>query len=162
MSDMLVRLYDLPALPPSGVVGDSGIRIRRAMAYELVPVTRWVSATFGPGWEGECAVCFARQPISCFIAVKDERVVGFACYETTCRGFFGPTGVDEAQRGQGIGTRLLLECLHDMRNIGYGYAVIGGAGPVDFYVKTVGAVPIEGSKPGIYPDGLRSQDTTAT
>jgi GNAT superfamily N-acetyltransferase len=162
MSDMLVRLYDLPPLPAAVGAGDSGIRIRRAMAYELLPVTRWVSATFGIGWEGECAVCFARQPISCFIALKDDRIVGFACYETTFRGYFGPTGVEEAQRGQGIGTRLLLACLHDMRNIGYGYAIIGGAGPADYYRKTVGAVPIEGSEPGMYPPWLKSEDPPST
>jgi hypothetical protein len=37
-----------------------------------------------------------------------------------------------------------------MRQAGYGYAIIGGVGPADFYVKTVGATPIEGSEPGIY------------
>ncbi|MEK7784776.1 MAG: hypothetical protein AAB658_05015, partial [Chloroflexota bacterium] len=30
------------------------------------------------------------------------------------------------------------------------HAVIGWAGPVEFYAKTVGAVAIEGSEPGIY------------
>ena len=33
---------------------------------------------------------------------------------------------------------------------GYGYAIIGGVGPAEFYAKTVGAIPIEGSEPGIY------------
>ena len=33
---------------------------------------------------------------------------------------------------------------------GYGYAIIGDAGPMDFYNKTVGAVAIPGSYPGVY------------
>jgi hypothetical protein len=43
-----------------------------------------------------------------------------------------------------------LACLEDMRQAGYGYAIIGGVGPAEFYAKTVGAVAIEGSEPGIY------------
>ena len=58
------------------------------------------------------------------------------------RGFFGPTGVDPAYRGKGIGKALLLKCLEAMRNEGYGYAVIGGAGPVNFYEKCCGATVI--------------------
>ena len=39
-----------------------------------------------------------------------------------------------------------------MRDEGYAYAIIGGAGPVKFYSKVVGAEIIEGSVPGIYAD----------
>jgi hypothetical protein len=39
-----------------------------------------------------------------------------------------------------------------MRDEGYGYAIIGSAGPVDFYNKMSGATVIEGSVPGIYKD----------
>ena len=31
-----------------------------------------------------------------------------------------------------------------------GYAIIGGVGPAAFYAGVAGAVPIEGSTPGIY------------
>jgi hypothetical protein len=37
-----------------------------------------------------------------------------------------------------------------MRQQGYGYAIIGGVGPADYYSKAVGAVPIDGSEPGVY------------
>jgi hypothetical protein len=43
-----------------------------------------------------------------------------------------------------------------MASIGYGYAIIGGVGPTEFYEKVVRAVPIEGSSPGIYRDRLRN------
>ena len=62
--------------------------------------------------------------------------------------------MDESLRGKGAGAALLLACLHDMATLGYGYAVIGGAGPVAFYEKVCGATVIEGSVPGIYKDML--------
>ncbi len=43
-----------------------------------------------------------------------------------------------------------MRCLEAMRDEGYGYAVIGSAGPVNFYNKCCGATVIEGSIPGIY------------
>ena len=37
-----------------------------------------------------------------------------------------------------------------MRQQGFGYAIIGGVGPTAYYSKAVGAVPIDGSEPGVY------------
>ena len=82
--------------------------------------------------------------------IERGKILGFACHDATCRNFFGPTGVEAAARNKGIGAALLLACLEDMRQAGYGYAIIGGVGPAEFYTKTVGAVAIEGSEPGIY------------
>jgi hypothetical protein len=90
------------------------------------------------------------NPVSCYIAVKEERLIGFACYDATALGYFGPTGVEESQRGKGTGRALLLACLLDMRIKGYGYAVIGFVGPAEFYRKAVGAVEIPDSTPGIW------------
>ena len=53
-------------------------------------------------------------------------------------------------RNKGVGKALLFACLEDMRAQGFAYAIIGGVGPAEFYAKTVGAVAIEGSAPGIY------------
>ena len=68
----------------------------------------------------------------------------------------GPTGVAEKMRGRGIGTALLLACLYGLQDLGYTYAIIGGAGPVDFYKNAVGAIdiPIDEGK-GIY--GLKEE-----
>jgi GNAT superfamily N-acetyltransferase len=63
--------------------------------------------------------------------------------------------VDETYRGRGIGKALLLACLHDMWAQGYGYAIIGWAGPVDFYIRAVGAIVIPDSSPGIYRGMLK-------
>ena len=123
-------------------------------------VVDWVNQEFGAEWASECDVAFAKQPVSCIIAVQDGKLLGFACYDVTCKGFFGPTGVTAEARGQGVGRALLLAALHGLAEMGYAYAIIGGAGPVDFYQKTVGAIEIEGSVPGIYRDRLPAGDQT--
>ena len=153
MPDMLVRLY---ALPDHNRILKDGNVVRRAAAYEKAAILHWIGQNFSTQWASEADVAFSRQPISCFIALDQERVVGFACYEATCRGYFGPSGVLEAYRGQGLGTRLLLECLRSMKEMGYAYAIIGGVGPKDFYAKAVGAIEIPDSTPGIYTARLEA------
>jgi GNAT superfamily N-acetyltransferase len=155
MPDMLVKLYDLPEVSPLvQQLAAGGIVVRHAMAYEKHLVVGWVRNTFDEGWASECEVAFSNHPVSCFIAVEAGRVVGFACHDSTCKNFFGPTGVSESHRGRGIGKVLFLACLHDMAAQGYAYAIIGGVGPAEFYANAAGATIIEGSTPGIYRDPL--------
>jgi hypothetical protein len=157
MPDMLVKLYGLPDLGAALARQEGrGVMIRRALAPEKAEVTAWVKRHWGGGWASECEVAFARQPVACILATRAERILGFSCYECTCRGFFGPTGVLAPERGQGSGAALLLAALHSLRALGYGYAIIGSAGAdvESFYAKTVGATVIEGSTPGVYAGGL--------
>jgi GNAT superfamily N-acetyltransferase len=150
MPDMLVKLYNLQDTDAKlKQIAAAGIEIRRAMSPEKKLIIDWVRQNF-EGWVSECEVSFTNHPISCYIAVENGQLLGFGCYDTTCKNFFGPTGVDDKQRGRGIGKGLLLACLEAMKANGYGYAIIGGAGPVDFYEKAAGATVIEGSTPGIY------------
>ena len=149
--DYLVNLSHLrpdPALDARMV--QAGVTIRRPLAPEARLVTGWVAEKFGNGWSSEVAVALTRQPPTCFIATRERRLVGFACHESIARGFFGPTGVDEDARGLGIGHALLLACLFDLKTMGYGYAIIGDVGPSAFYEKTVNAMPIPNSAPGVY------------
>jgi len=156
MPDMLVKLYALPPLEPVLEAQHAkGVTIRRALAPEKHLVLEWIARHFSAFWASECDVAFNNAPVSCFIATQDDCLRGFACYDATCLDFFGPTGVNEAARGQGIGEALLLACLHAMRQIGYGYAIIGGAGPTEFYEKAAGAQIIPDSSPGIYLGMLR-------
>ncbi len=157
---MLVRLYDLPEPSPHiRALHHAGIELRRALAPERHVVVSWVREQFGEGWASECEVSFARLPISCFRAQRGQEILGFACYDATAKAFFGPTGVLERERKQGIGTALLLVTLHAMAGEGYAYAIIGAAGPADFYANAVDAVPIAGSTPGIYAHLLRGRHT---
>ena len=148
MSDLLVRLYDLP--DPAKDRPVAGVMVRRALPPERARVLTWVERTFNERWASECAVALSGHPITTWIAVRDNAIVGFACAEATAKGFFGPTGVAEAERGKGIGVALLLAALRGMREAGYAYAIIGSAGPADFYAKHCGAIEIPDSTPGMY------------
>jgi len=64
----------------------------------------------------------------------------------------------ESERGKGIGHVLLVACLQGLGEMGYAYAIIGGAGPTEFYEKSVGAVVIPDSTPGVYGDPLKRID----
>ena len=150
MPDLLVNLLKLPPLETV-----QGFVLRRAQPFELSPVRRFVAENFAPSWADEISVGFARQPVSVYVATIDRELAGFAAYECTRRAFFGPTGVSQSARGKGIGKALLLACLWSLREMGYVYAIIGAAGPVRFYQKTVGAIIIPDSEPGIYTDMLK-------
>lgn len=148
--DMLVKLYNLPPLKPALVAAArQGCVIRRGLSADRAPTLAWVQAAF-PSWVAEVEVAFANAPVTCFIAQREQAIIGFACFDATCANFFGPTAVAEAMRGNGMGRALLLAALHAQRAQGYAYSIIGGVGPAAYYVKTVGAVVIEGSSPGIY------------
>lgn len=152
MPDLLVNLLKLPALDHTT---SSEFTVRRAQPFELSAVRAFVATNFSTNWADEISVGFARQPITVYIATIEHELVGFAGYECTRRGFFGPTGVAEAARGKGIGKALLLASLWGLREMGYVYAIIGAAGPVHFYQKQVGAIIIPDSEPGIYTDKLK-------
>jgi len=155
MIDMLVRLYELPDTSEMyAAIEQQGITLRRARAYERHIVAAWAADHFSLKWESEVKIAFSRQPVTCYIATKDQEILGFACYETTARGFYGPTGVSEASRGTGIGKALLFKCMEGLKDLGYVYGMIGGVGPREFYEKSIGAVEIPGSDPGIYRDIL--------
>lgn len=155
MPDLLVPLYKLPARAAGEMPLDSGVIIRRPNTFELTRVSEFILEHFTQGWVDEMAATFARQPVSSFIAVEDKKVIGFAAYESTRRAFFGPTGVAEEHRGRGIGKALLIACLWGLHDLGYGYGIIGSAGPVEFYQRTVNAIVISDSVPGVYTHMLR-------
>jgi hypothetical protein len=174
--DMLVKLYEIDPrktlLQISDLEEKNRVIVRRAMAYEKEAVVKFVRENFTEtwaGWPSECDAAFSHLPPSCFIATcslpRDElrdktpirKVVGFACYDVTCRGFFGPSGIAQPFRRKGIGFCLLLSALLAMRQEGYGYAIIGGPNKQeqwDFYGKTAGAILIPGSENGVYRDML--------
>ena len=157
MPDLLVALYNLPAYPAESLAAletDHGVVIRRAHPFDLSRTRRFIARHFTEAWADEAQAGFARQPITTFLAIHGKHIIGFAAVDATAKGYFGPTGVDPAFRGKGIGGVLLLVSLHALRESGYGYAIIGAAGAVAFYEKTVGATVIPGSWPGVYRDLL--------
>jgi ribosomal protein S18 acetylase RimI-like enzyme len=149
---MLIKLYPADALAPPAV---PGAVIRKPTGPEHTAVTQWVATQFGTGWASEVQVALGNRPVTLWLATREAALLGFACFDATARGFFGPIGVDSAVRSQGIGAALLRACLLDMRAAGYGYAIAGGVGAPAFFRRVAGAVEIADSAPGLYAGQLR-------
>lgn len=156
---MLVRLYDLPdPTPRYRRAQEAGVIVRRADPWDQSRYRQFIGDTFGELWMIEAGLAYTHSPITAFLAEKDKRIIGFAAYECTRRGFFGPTGVLESERGRGIGAALLFRCLESMREMGYAYVVIGGVGPAEYYEKTCGAFVIPGSEVSVYQSLYRIRE----
>lgn len=151
--DMLIKLY-----PPEALAAPAapGAVIRKPIGPEHTAITRWVATHFGIGWASEAQVALSNRPVTLWLATRDAALLGFACFDATARGFFGPIGVYSAVRSQGVGAALLCACLLDMRACGYGYAIAGGVGAPEFFRRVAGAVEIADSAPGLYGGQVRA------
>ena len=152
--DMLVNLYG-PGLANQHSflekLEKEGIAIKRALPLDKTAILQYVQKNFTASWVHECEAALFNKPVSCFIAVQDRQIIGFACYEATAKGYFGPTGVSGSLRGKGIGAALTRQSLLAMKEEGYGYAVIGWVDEVvEFYRKSVGAIVIPDTFPALY------------
>lgn len=152
MSDLLVPLYNLSEVPEI-----DGIWTGRPLPHQAPAVLKFILDNFGSGWEAEASVAFGSAPPKITVSVVEDsgEIVGFCCYNCTALGFLGPIGVSEEARGRGIGKAVVLRSFHAMKDAGYGYAVIGDAGPVEFFRKFCDARIIEGSTPGIYKNPIK-------
>lgn len=99
-------------------------------------VLRFIEAKFGPIWRFEAA-----KAATIFHTEAKGAITGFATHEANNRGlgFFGPTGVDPAFRGRGLGRDLLRASLSDLKRLGYREAVIPWTDAIEFYRKSCGA-----------------------
>lgn len=153
MSDLLVNLYQMEKGYEEKELKERGVVLKRAMIPDKNKILDFVRTNYDEGWANECEASFYNKPTSCFIAVKEKEIVGFACYDATARGFFGPIGIAPGLKGGGIGQALLCRTLEAMKEDGYGYAVIGWVGnAIGFYQKCLKVVEIPDSEPhqGIY------------
>ena len=161
MADMLVKLYNIkPDHELLNRLESDGVKIKRALAPDKKKILRFIESNADKHWPkeskeswiSECEAAMANNPPTCILAVKEKSIIGFACYNATGKGFFGPTGVLSDYQKKGIGKVLLLKSLLSMWEEGYGYAIIGWPAreAVGFYEKTVNAEIIADSSPGIY------------
>ncbi len=144
--DLLVPLYRIVAAP----LQVAGVAVRAPIGPEHDALAAWVDTAFGAAWASEVRVALHNRPVSLWLALADEGPVGFACFDATARGLFGPIGVLPAWRRKGVGALLLQRVTAAMRDAGYAYAVIGAPGPVDFFKRWLPAVEIADSQPGLY------------
>ncbi|MDR0496304.1 MAG: GNAT family N-acetyltransferase [Treponema sp.] len=146
---MLVKLYDMEDedlfVPRKN---DKGLVIKPAYRGEKKLILDFVKKNFEADvWPDECDKAINSDPVACFIAVKKKKLVGFSCYDSAARGFFGPMGVKKEYRGIGIGALLLKRALFAMKENGYAYAIIGwvATDAIKFYEKSVNASIIDDS-----------------
>lgn len=157
MTDMLCSLIHLPAIEPIlEKVKGHGVTIRRPNPWEQTALRKFIEEHFSVGWADEVSVAFHAKPVTCFVAIHEKKIVGFAGYECTRRNYFGPTGVAPSFEKMGIGTALLQAALRGLQSLGYSYAVIGSVSSIEYYQKAAGAVviPFADGK-GIY--GLKEE-----
>lgn len=139
--DMTVRLQGF-LMPESSVLGE--VMFRRAIPEERDSIVSFVRQEFGDRWVSYIINGFDQADIPIFVALAGIKIVGFACYDVVRmkRGVFGPMGTSLDRRQKGIGKALLHHCLSEMQRIGYDYAIINNAGPIEFYETSCGAVVI--------------------
>lgn len=142
--DMLVNLY---AKKWEGVIPAlTGYSIRRAMSLEANRLYDFLKENFSTQWAAEVLPGMAKSNPTVFLAYDEAgNIVGFAAYDCTAKGFFGPLGVKESARKKGIGESLTKACFLAMKEEGYGYAVVGSAAVPDWYAKHFDAKDIGNS-----------------
>lgn len=157
MQDMLVRLLELPDISEEekNLFENEGIVFKRPITPEKSIVVNWVGKHFSTNWADETEAAFASLPVNCYIAQREQEILGFACFESTAKNFFGPTGVLPTERSKGIGKILLIKALLALKEMGYTYAIIGGVGPASYYEQVVDAKIIEKSEKSIYQNLLK-------
>lgn len=152
MKDLIVNLYEKDYLKDTNLkLKNEEIVINRILSPNADNLISFVNESFNSNWASEIKSALYKDNPSCFIAVHQNNIVGFACFDATAKGYFGPTGVSEKYRGQNIGQVLLLTTLNAMKESGYGYAIIGSVGSnvIPFYSKYLNVIE-SSSKPNIY------------
>lgn len=141
--DMIAGLTNLP-----GIEISDNIKIKRAFVGDKEAILDFVADNFRKNWVYETEHSLMQEISKCFIATENGKIVGFACFDSSAKGFFGPIGVAESHRGKNIGKALLIRTFQAMREYGYGYAIIGWVSDAEmFYRKTVNAEYIKGGNP---------------
>ncbi|MGD6855096.1 GNAT family N-acetyltransferase [Bacillus infantis] len=123
--------------------------VRKAGKKDREMLAAFAEAHFSAEWAQTAEAGMEQEEPPVYIAFSgDGKLIGFAVFDSYKgkKGYFGPMGVAGGTREKGTGSALLHACLKNMKEIGYEYAVIGGAGPIEFYEKTCRAVVIP------YPD----------
>jgi GNAT superfamily N-acetyltransferase len=121
-------------------INQQNYRIVRGTTELYQPLVTWIQQIF-PAWEYEVSFSYKAKQPQVFIALHNDKVVGFSCFNTTAEGWFGPIGVDPQHRKVGLGKILLLKSLKELKNLGYKKSVIPWISPssLKFYVSTCNA-----------------------
>jgi len=127
VADLIVNLYEKDFLDDTNVkLKNKDIKIKRLLSPNADNLVKFVKDNFSDNWASEIKAGVYKNNPTCFVATHNNDIIGFACYDVTAKGYFGPTGVNQNYRGNNVGQILLLTTLDAMKEAGYGYAIIGG------------------------------------
>ncbi|OEE66853.1 hypothetical protein A1OO_13890 [Enterovibrio norvegicus FF-33] len=146
--DYLVKLYQNPFIESAALI--KAVTIRKPIGPEKHMLLDWIETHFNEKWRSEADTAYSRKN-SLFIAIENNEILGFSCFDGTAKGFFGPLGVKENARAKGVGRQLLHKTLIAMKDYGYGYAVIPTTSE-DYYRKYLDLIEINGSEKSVYHD----------
>ena len=120
-------------------------QLRKAKPDDEGKLVGFVQENFSIEWAATIKGAFLSSEPSVYVDLdENDNFMGFAAFDVyqNKKGYFGPMGVVTTNRTNGTGYALLHHCLKEMKEVGYEYAIIGGAGPIEFYEKACNAVVI--------------------
>jgi mycothiol synthase len=140
-SNMVVELAGRDFCPGEleARLAGQGIAIRPLVAADRAELDTYLSARWSAGWRHEALEALDVDPPTGFLAQRDGQIVGFAVYDVSRPGWFGPTGTDEELRGRGIGAALLRRCLAAWQTAGRERGEICWTRVWSFYAKVADA-----------------------
>ena len=109
--DMIVSLYNLPEIKVN-----ENIKIKRAFVGDKDIILDFVGKYFRKNWVYEVEHSLMEEVSKCFVATEDGKIIGFACYDSSAKGFFGPIGVEPKRRGENIGQAFLVRTLSAIKD----------------------------------------------
>jgi len=117
-----------------------GVTMRIARSDERERIRGWVLDKSGANWAYEAARAVGPASSGVWIAEEGGQIIGFSVYGSLETHWFGPIGVSEERRKEGIGSVLLFRTLESMKTLGTPRAVIPWTGHLFFYSQVPGIV----------------------
>jgi mycothiol synthase len=121
-----------PVWSPADKALEKEAGIRKAGPKDAADLDAFLRQNF-PHWAWEVGNGLGKGAV--FIASRQGRLAGFACANATQKGWFGPMGTLESERGQGLGRLLMWRCLDLLKKQGVKSTRIPWVGPVPFYAR---------------------------
>jgi GNAT superfamily N-acetyltransferase len=117
-----------------------GVEIRLATPEEKETVNDWVMKSSGFNWSFEASRAIGRVGSGVWLAEEGKEIVGFSVFGALEYHWFGPIGVAQERRKEGLGSALLFKTLESMKSLGIPRAIIPWTGHLFFYSQIPGIV----------------------
>lgn len=83
--DMIVGLTNFPHYE----VTNKKIKLKRAFSGDKDEILNFVHENFQANWTYEVEQSLMQSPGKCFIETEEGKLLGFACYDASAKGFLG-------------------------------------------------------------------------